>query len=136
MGSAQTRGEIMPPMQKPILGQAQRAEARVNYHEYIRSNAWRRKREQFRKSKLFKGHCFICGHSQVEVHHKSYKRLGNERLTDLVALCPSCHTAVHAMYQVHSNHSKYNLWSCVRRYRKKAIANALGVKVRDLMGVE
>jgi 5-methylcytosine-specific restriction endonuclease McrA len=32
----------------------------------------------------------------VEVHHLTYERLGEERLTDLVALCRSCHEREHA----------------------------------------
>lgn len=31
----------------------------------------------------------------IEVHHKTYERLGNERLDDLVVLCPACHGDQH-----------------------------------------
>lgn len=31
-------------------------------------------------------------------HHVSYIRLGNEKLSDLLSLCPSCHNKIHEYY--------------------------------------
>lgn len=63
------------------------------YAEYIRSPAWRQLRQQALEAA---GHrCQKCGISKwsatLEVHHLTYDRFGQERLTDLVVLCESCH---------------------------------------------
>jgi hypothetical protein len=61
------------------------------YDQYIKSAQWRN------ISKLIKGRagnkCAHCGRSssKLEVHHLTYERFGNERMTDLVALCQLCH---------------------------------------------
>ncbi len=48
-----------------------------------------------RKAKLAEAHglCQKCGSGsgRREVHHKTYERVGNERLDDLIVLCPECH---------------------------------------------
>ncbi len=88
------------------------------YKAYLESKEWKKKKEAFKASKLFKGGCFVCNTFRVDIHHKTYKRLFNERLTDLVALCRSCHNKVHDMIAFHGNREKYNLWSCVRKIKK------------------
>ena len=43
--------------------------------------------------------CVTCGAiSGLEVHHITYSRLGNEKLSDLATLCRDCHQAVHDKY--------------------------------------
>lgn len=44
-----------------------------------------------------KAKCAVCGKesSNVQLHHISYKHLGNERPSDLVVLCAECHEKVH-----------------------------------------
>jgi 5-methylcytosine-specific restriction endonuclease McrA len=65
----------------------------VIYQEYLRSPKWRRKREQ--RLKLDQHACQQCGKTSneypLEVHHLTYKRLGNERMEDLQTLCVLCH---------------------------------------------
>jgi len=36
-----------------------------------------------------------CGGKGLEVHHLSYRRLGNELLSDLIVLCVGCHKKQH-----------------------------------------
>jgi hypothetical protein len=63
------------------------------YRAHLKSITWRK----IRKAKLdsVHGQCERCGswHGRREVHHKTYERLGNERLEDLLVLCPDCHAA-------------------------------------------
>lgn len=60
------------------------------YNEYMPSGAWRKK-----KIEVFKHYgraCANCGsRNNLQVHHKTYKRLGRERLSDLQVLCRECH---------------------------------------------
>ena len=40
--------------------------------------------------------CRRCGKRATEVHHETYKRIYNEQLSDLTALCGNCHEAAHS----------------------------------------
>jgi 5-methylcytosine-specific restriction endonuclease McrA len=69
-----------------LLGRSRRA----YYHAYLHSDAWRRRRRAALKRA---GHCCqVCnGHEQLQVHHRTYERLGNEKPGDLTVLCDVCH---------------------------------------------
>lgn len=64
------------------------------YLAYMKSAAWERKRQQ-----AFAHHgrfCHKCGStSRLDVHHRTYARLGHERMSDLAVLCRSCHAGEH-----------------------------------------
>jgi hypothetical protein len=68
-----------------------------DYQDHLESPAWheRRKVELDRA-----GHrCQICNvsaeESVLDVHHRTYERVGREGPTDLVVLCRKCHDAFH-----------------------------------------
>lgn len=64
------------------------------YQGYLESNMWKRKRAWvFKRSK---GKCERCGKAAVQVHHKTYERLGYETPEDLMAVCMSCHGKEHS----------------------------------------
>lgn len=43
-----------------------------------------------------RGFCEDCGARRpLDVHHRTYKRIGNERPEDLVAVCRRCHKERH-----------------------------------------
>ena len=67
---------------------------RPNYFAYIESPAWQSKRQEaFRK---YGRKCSVCGsEANLHVHHKTYVRLGRERLRDLQILCADCHAMEH-----------------------------------------
>lgn len=67
----------------------------AEYAEYLRSNHWRAVRRRYQASKL-PWRCYICGaDKRLDLHHKTYKRFGNENLHDLIPLCRPCHNLVH-----------------------------------------
>ena len=64
------------------------------YLDYMNSWEWHDKRRKVLERAQF--HCERCGRPhfrgfELEVHHKTYKHLGNEPLEDLEALCERCH---------------------------------------------
>lgn len=64
-----------------------------NYYDYIKSNEWRIKAEG---AKARAGNCCqVCNRSRAEVqldaHHRTYERLGNELPEDITVLCRDCH---------------------------------------------
>ena len=64
------------------------------YHDYLKSPEWKAKREQ----KLFEagGKCQLCNEGgKLHVHHRTYERVFNELMSDLIVLCQSCHEKFH-----------------------------------------
>ena len=65
------------------------------YEAYLLSQHWLEFSEKVRE---FWGHrCALCDSatSSIECHHRTYARVGNERITDCVALCHLCHKHTH-----------------------------------------
>lgn len=78
-----------------------RMRSRVAYEVYLRSNRWR----TFRAAMLDLTHgtCEDCGACEdesrllvLDVHHKTYERLGCEVPDDVLVLCRRCHDRMHA----------------------------------------
>lgn len=68
----------------------------LTYQQYLNSEHWSKTRQRFYRSGLWEGHCHCClAESPCELHHRTYARLGEERLNDLIAVCPGCHDKVH-----------------------------------------
>lgn len=67
----------------------------VDYEKYLKSARWKRKARAARRRAGYR--CQDCGQARppLEVHHKTYARLGYERMSDLVALCGRCHDGRH-----------------------------------------
>lgn len=68
------------------------------YGWYIsQSPVWKAKRRQCLARDG--GKCRRCGSAgggkALHVHHRTYARLGDERLSDLLTLCISCHDIIH-----------------------------------------
>ncbi len=65
----------------------------VNYHEYIKSAAWRKRARGAKKRAKWR--CQVCNkrgkHATLNAHHRTYERLGKEWPTDLTVLCRECH---------------------------------------------
>lgn len=89
----------------------------------MRSAAWQAVRARYWRSKLPK-FCFCCLALDVplDLHHRTYKNLGNERLIDLVAVCRTCHDEIHAL----AASSRMNMWQATRvvANRKKGARRA------------
>ena len=91
-----------------------------SYDEYLRSDHWRDVRVRMYKSKLIKKNgenicCTYCNNVGVtlNVHHRSYKSLGNENLNHLVVLCNDCHRLCHDIER-----GGYNLWRATKKVKR------------------
>ena len=83
-------GQLYPEFKR----KKRRPKGTTSYTEYLKSKAWYVKRDQIKSLKNNK--CEKCGSIRnLQVHHKTYKRLGNELLTDLQLLCDLCHKEIH-----------------------------------------
>jgi 5-methylcytosine-specific restriction endonuclease McrA len=81
------------------VGKRRRREARVErqreYRRYLKSDEWQARRRA--AVERARGFCADCGtRENLDAHHLTYKRRGNERPSDLVALCRTCHRERHS----------------------------------------
>lgn len=67
---------------------------RGSYAEYLLTRHWIVFREQVLKYWNWSC-CLCCSPKKLEVHHRTYERIGSEKLTDCVVLCSTCHRKVH-----------------------------------------
>jgi 5-methylcytosine-specific restriction endonuclease McrA len=74
--------------------QAIAALRRLPYAEYLQTAHWQRVRMLALENA---GHqCELCSSTEaLEVHHRTYERLGFERPNDVIALCHDCHRDHH-----------------------------------------
>ncbi len=68
-------------------------EISMQYQKYLKSEKWKQKRNTILKKAGYR--CRRCGTRATEVHHENYKRIYNEKLSDLTALCRTCHQKAH-----------------------------------------
>lgn len=69
------------------------------YAEYLRSAHWQRLRVLYRHKHEWR--CAGCNTTEepLDLHHKTYERLGHEQLSDLAPLCRRCHELLHALHR-------------------------------------
>lgn len=68
----------------------------ASYGDYLNSPAWDglRRRYYEQRPRI----CHTCGAGDgVQLHHRTYERVGREELDDLMPLCNPCHGMVHAL---------------------------------------
>jgi 5-methylcytosine-specific restriction endonuclease McrA len=94
----------------------------MNYYEYLKSSEWKEKKKKFYSSGYFKKgiFCMCCKAKDkpLEVHHKTYKRLFKERLSDLFSACRECHQNIHNLHKTRKS-QKNNLWSATYKQARK-----------------
>ena len=67
---------------------------KADYKEYLNSDHWK----EIRLKALSRAgnRCQLCSSTNsLNVHHNTYKNVGNENLKDLVVLCRECHAKFH-----------------------------------------
>ena len=75
----------------------------IVYESYIRDNAWKVRRQSFieKRKKLGNYVCEDCGNAKdLQVHHRNYRRLGNEKDIDLALKCRECHSIFHEIQNI------------------------------------
>jgi restriction endonuclease Mrr len=67
----------------------------MSYAEYLRSPEWRRTRAAALERAGYCCSLDVTHTDDLEVHHRTYERLGRELAIDLVVLCRPCHRVHH-----------------------------------------
>ena len=89
-----------------------------SYQDYLRSEHWQNVKRRYWRSK-FKKCCYVCGKKGfLQLHHKTYKRIGKENLWDLILLCSNCHKELHEWYKKPKN-KKLGLWKLAKIFKKR-----------------
>lgn len=66
----------------------------TSYKEYLKSSSWKYMKNL--AIKAAEGRCQLCNSDKkLEVHHRTYERIGEERIADLIVLCHNCHGRFH-----------------------------------------
>lgn len=80
---------------KYVGGHIWSADRTRKYREYLKSDAWKRKRYVVLKRDNWT--CQYCGNKATQVHHLRYAKykIGKEPIKWLISLCPSCHKNQH-----------------------------------------
>lgn len=80
----------------------------AEYVAYLRSEHWL----NMRKAALLRAEyrCQVCnGTKNLEVHHRTYERLGEERPADLTVLCHRCHRVHHGTKEPEMTETLYRV---------------------------
>lgn len=94
--------------------------SKSGYRAYIRSPEWAAVRRRYWNSKMPK-ECFVCGkmNRPMDLHHRTYKNLGNERLMDLVPVHRDCHNKIHKFDKAREDR-RGGLWAATATVKKRA----------------
>lgn len=65
-----------------------------SYNDYLKGEHWTNFSSGMRKKSCF---CCRVQHRDLQVHHVTYERFGEELPCDVVTLCGGCHIAVHEL---------------------------------------
>jgi hypothetical protein len=90
------RRKVMNPTIPPSANDKAREIGFYSYQDYLtRSPHWHMLKRQYSKVP-----CYCCNEwygFKLDLHHRSYERLGAELPSDLVKLCKFCHTYGHEL---------------------------------------
>ena len=77
------------------LREKRRIARRDYYRQYLKSDAWKRKRYVVLKRDNWT--CQSCGAKATQVHHMKYAKykIGKEPIKWLVSICAPCHHKIH-----------------------------------------
>ena len=73
---------------------------------YLKSDEWKRKRENVLKRDNYK--CVCCGNEATQVHHINYNNVYKENIKELLSVCKPCHEKIHFNGVVFFNGFKAN----------------------------
>lgn len=93
----------------------------ASYDDYTKSTLWKAKRAELRRSGR-KYRCYVCNkpstrRDRLQAHHRTYERLGEEDLDDLLWLCGACHIKSHELEES----GQESLWTCADALRSVAM---------------
>jgi cytochrome c len=98
----------------------------ILHRQYLQSPWWKQKRLEALEA--YGSICNRCGEYGCDVHHKTYKRIGAERLSDLEVLCRECHQAHHSIERSLSRRARRS-----KSFHVKAMFSALTESQKNIL---
>jgi DNA-binding XRE family transcriptional regulator len=77
------------------------------YRLYLKSAWWTQRRKLYWDN--HKRKCTVCGAFALDLHHKTYININNEKDEDLMALCRACHDQIHYEYELKKKNKKIKI---------------------------
>lgn len=114
MGMRRSTGTSLIPIKLKQLGFD-------NYQQYLQTDHWKSIRSKYYRSKLpiRVENVIVCNvckkQKRLNLHHKTYKRLGQEKLHDFILLCKDCHNLTHLVAKKIRN---VGLWKAHKHIKK------------------
>ncbi len=73
---------------------------KLPYEDYLKSAYWQQRRFFALRRAGFR--CQVCNtdKKKLNVHHRSYERIGEEKYADIIVLCEDCHKLFHQHYKI------------------------------------
>jgi hypothetical protein len=86
--------ERWPELSRLVTPKKQEMDFQTLYRRYRQTDGWREKADAALAHARF--HCQVCTSDDVplDVYHRTYERIFQERPDDLIVLCESCHRAL------------------------------------------
>lgn len=112
--------------------------SKERHSSYIGSSKWQEVKSRYYKSKLWTKllgmECYCCQQKKpCDLHHKTYKRFENEKLSDLVAICRDCHAEVHKIGKLGSSlYSAAKKRKSIKTSKRKSVDVYASVKHQKL----
>lgn len=92
-GYARSKGSSLPESERYHIRLRLRLLGYPSLAAYYRSPLWRATRKKYRKKACETNAKSHSG--SLQLHHKTYERLGNELPGDFMTLCNACHRLIH-----------------------------------------
>jgi 5-methylcytosine-specific restriction endonuclease McrA len=90
------------------------------YQDYLNSNTWKQKRLKVLNRAKFT--CERCKKKQAtQIHHLTYDRIFNEKLSDLQAVCGKCHMAIHGIKEGKKKRVSLRFFKRVKKVYQRVI---------------
>lgn len=103
------------------------------YTTYLQSSAWQQKRQEALRRDQYR--CRLCNsRARLEVHHRTYTRLGNECVEDLTTLCGACHHRHHGRQEDTARRPWWQYILVVLGQSGLAVLQELGYMLLRLLG--
>lgn len=123
-------GRIKQPVAPPHVRRRRRERRQrlrelgyADYADYLKSSHWERLRAAYWQADDTPKTCF-CGETDgLQLHHRTYTRLGAEEFSDLLPMCAPCHVAAHVL----ERRGDLGLDLAGFQSRRRAARNRLGV---------
>lgn len=83
-------------MVNPLINCQDTNEVVQTYQEYLKTKHWRKFKRNYKRQNVYI--CNLCEENKkvLDLHHLTYKNVGNESHGDVMYLCRECHKTVHS----------------------------------------